>query len=275
MKTQKTLFLAWQDTESRSWFPIGRLTFDGARYKFVYTQGVKEAQQMCSFSPLSSFPHLEKVYTSTHLFPVFSNRLMSRSRPDYANFLQWLNISDHEDDPLTILARSSGKRETDSLTVFPCPQPDAAGQYQLHFFAHGLRHLPESAIERINRLRPEEKLWLAHASCCKSGDSSNALAHEFQNPHDSQALTLHTEDHYIVGYCPRYLRSEVFELLCQDPSSVDLRVERVNLPPTPFQFRLLCRITALSKDDFRPFSGKEYQPLIKEDVATASLISPP
>ncbi|MBE9053171.1 DNA-binding protein [Nostocales cyanobacterium LEGE 11386] len=259
MKTQKTLFLAWQDPESRSWFPIGRLTFDGARYKFVYTQGVKEAQQTCSFAPLSSFPHLEKVYTSTHLFSVFSNRLMSPSRPDYAKFLEWLNISDYKHDPLAILARSGGKRETDSLTVFPCPEPDAAGQYQLHFFAHGLRYLPESAIERINHLELGEKLWLAH---------------EFQNPYDSQALTLHTENHYIVGYCPRYLQSEVFELLCQDPSSVDLRVERVNLPPTPLQFRLLCNIIAQCKDDFRPFSSPVYQLLIEEDVATPSLISP-
>jgi hypothetical protein len=251
VKTPQTLFLAWQDPNSRSWFPIGRLTFDGARYQFVYTQGVKEAQNTCCFTPLSSFPHLEQVYTSTHLFPVFSNRLMSRSRPDYANFLQWLNIPAAEADPLAILSRSGGQRETDSLTVFPGPEPDAAGQYQLHFFAHGLRHLPESAIERINRSEPGEKLWLAH---------------EFQNPYDFQALTLHTEDHYLVGYCPRYLRSEVFQLLWQYPSSVDLRVDRVNLPPTPLQFRLLCRITALCKDDFRPFTSPEYQPLIEEDL---------
>jgi hypothetical protein len=257
VKTPQTLFLAWQDPNNRSWFPIGRLTFDGARYKFVYTQGVKEARQTCSFAPLSSFPHLEKVYTSTHLFSVFSNRLMSRSRPDYANFLQWLNISEHEDDPLAILARSGGKRETDSLTVFPCPEPDAEGHYQLHFFAHGLRYLPESAIERINCLEPGEKLLLAH---------------EFQNPHDSQALTLHTENHYIVGYCPRYLRSEVFELLRKDPTSVGLRVERVNLPPTPLQFRLLCSINAQCKDDFRPFSGEEYQPLIESDITTPSFL---
>ncbi|MHC5826634.1 MAG: DNA-binding protein, partial [Nostoc sp.] len=71
------------------------------------------------------------------------------------------------------------------------------------------------------------------------------------------------------------LRSEVFELLLKEPSSVDLRVERVNLPPTPLQFRLLCTITTSCNQDFRPFSGEEYQPLIKEDVATASLISPP
>ncbi len=87
-------------------------------------------------------------------------------------------------------------------------------------------------------------------------------------------LTLHTENHYIVGYCPRYLRSEVFELLWKDPTSVDLRVERVNFPPTPLQFRLLCRITALCKADFRPFSSLEYQPLMEEDIATASVFSP-
>jgi hypothetical protein len=259
VKTPQTLFLAWQDPNSRFWFPIGRLTFDGTEYKFVYTQGVKEAQQKCYFEPLSSFPHLNQVYTSTQLFPVFSNRLLPRSRPDYASFLLWLNIPEHEDSPLAILARSGGQRETDSLTVFPCPEPDEEGRYQLHFFAHALRHLPKCAVERINHFEAGEKLWLAH---------------EFQNPYDSQALTLNTEDHFIVGYCPRYLRSEVFELLRRDPNSVDLRVERVNLPPTPLQFRLLCNITAQCKDDFRPFSGEEYQPLIKEDVATAALISP-
>ncbi|MDF5713038.1 MAG: hypothetical protein PUP93_03910 [Rhizonema sp. NSF051] len=60
-----------------------------------------------------------------------------------------------------------------------------------------LRHLPRCAIERINQLELGEKLWLAH---------------EFQNPYDSQALILNTEDHYIIGYSPRYLLTEVFEL---------------------------------------------------------------
>ncbi|RUR80777.1 HIRAN domain-containing protein [Chlorogloeopsis fritschii PCC 9212] len=257
MKTPKTLFLAWQDPNTRSWFPIGRLTFDGMSYQFVYTQGVKEAQQKCGFEPLSSFPELNKVYTSTQLFPVFSNRLMPRSRPDYSSFIQWLNIPEHEDDPIAMLARSGGQRETDTLTVFPRPEPDSDGRYHFHFFSHGLRHLPQCAIERINLFVPGEKLWLSH---------------EFQNPYDSQALTLNTEDHYIVGYCPRYLRSEVFKLLWQDPSLVDLRVERVNRPPTPLQFRLLCNITAQCKDGFRPFSGQEYQPLIEEDMILETML---
>jgi hypothetical protein len=250
VKTPQTLFLAWQDIHSRSWFTIGRLIYDGQQYRFVYTQGAKEAQNICDFQPLYSFPDLEQAYTSIYLFPVFSNRLMSRSRPDYTNFLQWLNIPEQEDDPLAILARSGGQRETDSFAVFPYPEPDEKGQYQLYFFAHGLRYLPKCAIERINDFVLGEKLWLAH---------------EFQNPYDTKALTLNTEDHHIVGYCPRYLRSEIFDLIWKNASSVKLEVECVNLSPTPLQFRLLCHVTALCKDDFRPFSSPEYQPLVADN----------
>ncbi len=132
MKIEKTLFLAWLDPNSRFWFPIGRLTFDGGIYKFVYTQGASLAQQQCGFEPLSSFPQFDKVYTSTQLFPVFSNRLMPRSRPDYSSFIQWLNIAEHEYEPIAILARSGGERETDTLTVFPRPEPDSQGRYHFH-----------------------------------------------------------------------------------------------------------------------------------------------
>jgi hypothetical protein len=252
LKTTKTLFLAWQDPISRFWFPIGRLTFDQGIYQFVYTQGVKEAEEKSAFKALSSFPRLDEIYTSTQLFPVFANRLMSRSRPDYSSFIEWLNIPNDENDPITILARSGGERETDTLAVFPCPEVDEQGQYHLYFFSHGLRHLPSSAIERINQLEFGEKLWLAH---------------EFQNPYDSQALILNTKDHYIVGYSPRYLLAEIFELLRHN-SNLEVQVERVNQPPTPLQFRLLCKMSVVCRDDFRPFSSSQYQPLIAE-IATA------
>lgn len=259
MKTLKTLFLAWQDPKSRFWFPIGRLTFDGNSYQFVYTQGVKEAQQKCGFEPLSSFPGLYEVYKSTQLFAVFSNRLMPRSRPDYSSFIQWLNIPTNENDPIAMLSRSGGQRETDTLTVFPCPEPDEEGRDHIHFFSHGLRYLPQCAIERINHFQEGEKLWLAH---------------EFQNLYDSQALTLNTEDHYIVGYCPRYLLNEVFAFLRRNPSLVDVRVERVNQPPTPLQFRLLCNMTAQWSDDFRPFSSSEYQPITSDSELSSQSKSP-
>ena len=261
MKTPNKLFLAWHEPTSRSWFPIGQLTFDGVRYYFVYTQGAKEAQQKCGFKPLFSFPNFNTVYTSTYLFPVFANRLMSRSRPDYLSYMQWLNIpkqeiSEYEDNPIAILARSGGERQTDNLTVFPYPEPDAEGAYHFHFFSHGLRYLPQASIERINHLEPKEKLWLAR---------------EFQNPHDSQALTLNTKDHYIVGYCPRYLLSEIFEILQEISNLIDLHVERVNQPPTPLHSRLLCHIIIKPNNHLQLFSRQEYQLLIKEGLISEVL----
>ncbi len=161
----KTLFLAWLDPISRSWFPIGRLTNDGKTYQFVYLQGVKAAQQQCGFQGLWSFPDLGKVYESPELFPLFSNRVGTRSRPDYPEFVQWLNIPEHEDDPMTILARSGGQRATDTFEVFPASLPPASlpdenGLYNIHFFAHGLRYLPPETVNRISCLQPGELLRL-------------------------------------------------------------------------------------------------------------------
>ena len=245
----KALFLAWQDYESRVWFPIGRLTYDGTRYQFVYIKGAKDAEQQCGFQPLISFPQWDQVYYSTHLFPVFANRLMSRSRPEYKSFVERLNISLNEDDPMVLLARSEGKRETDSLTVFPCPEADESGKYELHFFAHGLRYLPEGAITRIEQFQVGDRLWLAH---------------ELQNEYDKRALTLNTQDHYLVGYCPRYLLSNIFDILMKNPQLVDVRVERINQLPTPLSHRLLCKMTYSILDDVQPFSQEEYQPIAKE-----------
>ncbi|MBH8565546.1 DNA-binding protein [Nostoc sp. CENA67] len=245
----KKLFLAWQDPKSRAWFPIGRLTFDGTKYQFIYTQGAAEAELKCEFQPLLSFPELNKVYTSVELFPLFSNRLMRPSRPDYNNYIEWLNIPQHENDPIAILARSGGRKATDDFEVFPCPEPDENGLYHIHFFVHGLRHLPACATERINQLQTGELLYLAN---------------EFQNPYDPRALLLCTKDHYIVGYCPRYIVDDVFKLKDKNSELVKVEVERVNPVPTPLQLRLLCNMTAQWDEDFQPFSSWEYQPLVTD-----------
>ena len=251
----KTLFLAWEGSSRGSWFPIGRLTFNGKEYQFNYTKGVLKAIVECLFKPLPSFPDLGKVYTSQKLFPLFSNRVRPRSRPDYPEFVQWLNIPQHQDDPIALLARSGGKRVTDKFEVFPCPEPDENGRYRIHFFAQGLRHLPKPAIERINGLQVGELLYLAH---------------EFQNPHDPSALLLCTKDRWIVGYCPRYLCGDFSQRISQDRELVRVEVDRLNQPPTPLQFRLLCKMTADGRD-FRPFQGPMYQP-VSSDVLAASAI---
>ena len=123
----KTLFLAWQNPESREWFPIGRLTQKIDHYSFVYIQGVQQAQKNQDFQPLTSFPDLSREYHSDTLFPLFENRIMRPSRPDYQHYLECLNLNSDEDDPLAILSGSGGKKATDHFEVFCCPQQDENG----------------------------------------------------------------------------------------------------------------------------------------------------
>lgn len=190
-------------------------------------------------------------------FPLFANRLPSRERPDYDEFISWLDVPRHADDPVALLARSGGRRQTDTFEVFPCPEPDDGGRYHIHFFVHGLRHLAAESIDRVVRLELRERLLLFH---------------DLQNPHDPQAIGLRTNDafpgdRYLVGYCPRYLQADLIEIIqrCAQPPVV--AVERVNPPPAPLQFRLLCNLTGCWPDGFSPCSGEAYQPLARGVLA--------
>jgi hypothetical protein len=256
------LFLAWQDGVSRRWYTIGRLTSQGEKYRFEYTNGVLEAQKEAGFEPLRSFPNLYEVYHSDELFPLFSNRLLSPSRPDYKDFIQWLSLAQHENDPMALLARSGGRRKTDTLEVFPSPENDGTGQYQIHFFVHGLGHATPESIKRAESLERGERLLLMH---------------DFQNPVEPRALSLRTAetkpgDMYLLGYCPRYLIDDIHKLIREGNDLPVVTVERVNRPPAPIQFRLLCRMTMAWAADFKPFSDYSYQPLQAKDEASRSLI---
>ncbi len=90
---------------------------------------------------------------------------------------------------------------------------------------------------------------------------------DFQNPVDVKALALRTaerqeQDMYLVGYCPRYLNSDFAKLIDADESGITATVERVNPPPAPVQFRVLCRLEARWPKDFEPFSSFDYLPIV-------------
>jgi HIRAN domain-containing protein len=240
----KTLYLAWQDPEDRRWLPVGRLSFDGHVYRFVYTKG---AEQSPRFVPFGAMRDLYVVYESSVLFPLFANRLLSKTRPEYKDFLSWLDVREHEDAPLVLLARTEGMRATDTLMVFPCPEKSSDGKYQVRFFSHGLRYVLPAVIEFIdNDLRPSAQLFLMLDS---------------QNPHDPAAVALRTAaPALLVGYCPRFLTADVHHLLQTVPATVHVAVERVNRD-APLQLRLLCSLIADWPDNFQPCSDALYETL--------------
>jgi hypothetical protein len=246
-----TLYLAWQAPATRSWYVVGRLTTEPGVYRFVYTRGALRADREAGFGSLSSFPELNRVYDSESLFPIFANRLMPQSRREYPEFVEWMSVSEHESDPMALLARSGGMRATDSLEVFPEPEQRVDGSYYIHFFAHGLRHFPSSSTERAKELLPGERLLLMR---------------DFQNEHDPRAIMLRTAeqtpgDIHSLGFCPRYLLDDLLVLLERNPGQATVEVERVNPPPAPVQFRLLCSLTMRWPEGFRPFASPDYQPV--------------
>lgn len=247
------LLLAWQDATTRAWFPIGRLARRGTRYQFGYTQGALDAQKAVGFQPLVSFPEFGAIYESDEIFPLFANRVPAPSRPDYDSFVECLNLAKDRDDPIALLARSGGRRRTDTLEVFPEPERDLEDRYHLHFFAHGLSHLPRCAVERAGRLQAGERLLLMH---------------DFQNPRDPNGWMLRTaenagpDDVHIVGYLPRYLVEEL-ALLRESGAEPSVTVERMNPAPMPLQLRVLCSLTAPWPKGFQPFARPAYRLIVE------------
>ena len=239
----RILFVAWQDPDGRRWYPVGCLSFDGTVYRFVYTRGALQAEK---FSPFMRMKSLDKQYESKELFPIFSNRLLSRARQEYRTLLDWVNVAEERADPITMLELTGGSRGTDSLEVFPCPVPNEEGFYEVVFFCHGLSHLGEGAIERVKTLGPKDRLFLMP---------------DMQNTADRFAIALRTADPAtIVGYCPRYLNHDFHKLIQHCRDSVGVTVERVNLD-APLQMRLLCRLVSPWPEGFQPCSSESYEPL--------------
>src|SRR6266542_144792 len=109
----KVLYLAWQDPQSRQWFPVGKLSSDRGIYRFVYTKGAELSK---NFMPFGFMQDLHAVYKSHDLLPLFANRLISKKRPEYRDFLRWLDLREDEADPLVVLARTEGVRGTGSIS---------------------------------------------------------------------------------------------------------------------------------------------------------------
>ncbi len=254
----KTLFLAWRDPQTRSWFPIGRLTLNDNKYEFVYTRGAHRASENCGLPPLPMFPAYDRIYESDELFPLFQNRAPSLGREDYFEFVEWLNLPRSEHDPLVVLARTGGRRATDTFEVFPCPQPADDGSYRVHFFVHGITHFGEESAKRIEQLRENERLFVMW---------------DLQNGYDPNALALRTGDTFpgvrtLVGFCPRYLTHDWLHVLFE--CHAEVKVERLNPQPAPLDFRLLCSLSGCWPDNFNPCSGEEFQPIVESTHPTTT-----
>ncbi len=217
------LYIVWNNKKQKKWLPVGELTYSD-KYIFKYTRGAENED----FIAFGNMKDLDKVYISDELFPLFKNRLLSENRPEFNSLLEWLALDNESYEPIKVLGLTEGKRDTDSLEMFPCPEI-VNGVYQVSFFTHGLRYIENMGEEALQKLKTTDPLYM----CL-----------DMQNEYDSDAVLLRTQDPVsFVGYCPRYLTKDFVELLKENASNIKIEVKKVNLE-APTAYRLLCTLTA-------------------------------
>lgn len=241
------LFVTWQDLESRKIFPVGRLVRlldpPGA-YEFAYVGGACDAKA-AGFRPFVAFPSLTEVYRSRGLLPFFTNRVMSKGRPDYASFLRRLALAPEVAAPEDILARSGGVRATDTVEMFAEPTRVDEHTWRAIFLVRSIRHV-----------RGGEET----AASLEVGQSLSCML-DIQNPKNPRAVALRTEDHRIVGFCPDYLADYLDEVLLGDPAA-KTTVLAMNPPPAPVHYRVLCELMFRMPSDITyPFRSGKLMPI--------------
>lgn len=224
-KVSRSLFLIWQDPESRRFVRIGVLSelVDG-RYTFAYTDDARNGE---NFYPLAQFPDTEKTYVSTALPAFFVNRLMSRKRDSYPDYLDALGIDSPElETPMELLARTGGPRATDTFHLVDDLIAGDDDVVTSRFLASGVRHVDTDGT-RLANLQDEDQL---------------KLRAEPDNPANDRAQLICADSGEPVGYVPDWLLSDV-EKLRSKADVLKIFAERVS-PDAPPHLRLLCRIEA-------------------------------
>ena len=246
--TVQSVYVSWQSQASRKWYVIGHLKQSIDKYEFKYTKGAQLALED-SFKPFSGMEEMTKVYLSDVLFPIFKNRVLSKKRPDYPIFIQWLRLDDNADE-MSVLERSNGIKETDSLQTFNPLRLDRNNNFECYFFLHGLRHRTEEAKKIASELKNGDRL---------------EIQRDENNLHDICASKVldYSENHHL-GFCTRYL-SKAISTLLDNKANMILEVESIDTS-APISYRLMCKLSGSVPLDFdgEILNSTEYEFLCDE-----------
>jgi hypothetical protein len=224
----QTILVLWRAPGAGDLLPVGRLVVREStpRFEFTYEPGVATARDR-GFALFLEFPDVAHDYTSDELFPLFANRLMGASRPDYPAWVERHGLEPGTLDELSLLVRADGRRATDRVELIGLPtRADGRPTLTSWFFARGLTAAQENEIGTLVK-----------------GESL-----EISDAHREELRTgLKTRRGQLVGYVPN---SAIFQVqdVVRDAVLPTVFVERVNPPPTPIHHRLLCRLE-------QPFDG--------------------
>ncbi len=236
----RRLAVAWQHPETRRITPVGLLTCAESTYTFCY---LWSARGVAGFQPFLGFPDFDRRYEATALFPLFAQRVMRASRPDFSRYRQALRLEAEASD-WSILGRSQGQREGDGIRVFPEPEVDEVGVTTSTFFVSGLRH----------RMREDSRVSAALASLTPGTRLS--LVDEPTNQEDARALLVAEGTGVILAWVPSVLLSYVHAVRSfAEPSLTVVGTNGVDVPPA---YRLLVNLRGTAPEGYRPFDGPEW-----------------
>ena len=211
-----SLRLMWQHPQTDRYYEIGKFSalVDGS-YVFEYDKDVADVPDLPLFAP---FPNREQRYVSRGLPAFLANRVMSRRRPSFDEYIGWLGLN-KDAAPIEILARTGGGRVTDSFYLVE-DHDRSADMVEFRFLVSGIRH--QSARE-IASLKVGTRLEIQE-------EPDNV---------DKPRVLLLTADGSTLGWIPDWLVRDVHDL--RDGGEVTISVDRINKDAPP-RLQLMCKL---------------------------------
>lgn len=241
MVNHKSLWVVWQNKDTRLHYHIGTLSYYNNQYEFRYTwqsesnQKVKAALEN-GYMLHPAFPHLEKIYTSKVLFPAFDRRLPSEIRADYDHILNELKL-DHTASKMDILERTRGKLANDFYT-FEKPLKVKNNKLVTSFYIHGMRYQENLPANWADILRTTNKIYLKL-------ESDNMI--------DKNAIAVYGGWGTKLGYVPRFYTTGLSALLSNNIKTV-VNINYINEKATPdwwVQVNFECDMNDISPKELK------------------------
>lgn len=242
------LFVVWRHPR-RAPYPIGKLSYDGVKYRFQYDRETLRPALAAGFKPSGfgltrAFPDHDKAYESTELFPAFASRLPDRRRPDYAPLLARLNLRP-DSHPFEILKKTRGRLGTDELGV----ERDVTLRGQLTF-ENQLGDEAQSGLEtassaQATSFRCYVTGWQAHGGDRILDQLAPGVRLRLQrdqlNRHDPNAIVVVGPAGQTLGHVPMRYSSHVAWALSTGWDVVARLIE-LKPPPTPAAERAMILV---------------------------------
>lgn len=239
--TATELLVVWQQPSSRAMIPVGVLAFDGRLYTFEYLPNVAEIDE---FRPLLGFRDFTVTYESDELFPLFHERVLDPTRPDFTRVLDDLKIDPASATPWEQLVRSGGSSEGDTLQVTPLPREEAGGGWTCTALVAGVRYLARKSIataDGATRIYTADELE-SLLDRLSAGQVLRVVA-EVGNEYNAEAQVLFTDQQEPVGYLPDWLAKLTAPCLTNG-STLHAVIDRVNDTSAGWHLRVLVTLHA-------------------------------